>query len=118
MSTATMPAVDRVEASRMAVCMRRERAALKEALRTGEREHRDVLLKAKNTTGTPEATLRVTEFLLTLRFVGATKAQRILDELGISPCKRLGGLGRQQAADLWEFLGRWLREHPMTIARG
>lgn len=119
MSAATqvaMPEVDRAAASRAAVAIRRDRAALKAALRSGARTHRDVLVEAMRGDDEVAASLRVTDFLLTLPFVGSAKLGRILEQLAISDRKRLGGLGRQQASSLWEFLGQWLARHPVRGA--
>lgn len=111
-----MPEVDRAAASRAAVAMRRDRAALKGALRSGARTHREVLVTAMEGDDDVAASLRVTEFLLTLPFVGQAKLERIMAGLAISERKRLGGLGRQQAASLWDFLGQWLATHPVRTA--
>lgn len=114
----TMPEVDRAAASRAAVAMRRERALLKDDLRRGRRPHQQTLLAAMNREDEAAQSLRVTEFLLTLPFVGEAKLERIMDELGISPRKRLGGLGRHQAKHLWTFLGEWLVKHPIRTGLG
>ncbi|MGI8393374.1 guanylate kinase [Leucobacter sp. W1038] len=98
-----MPEVDRLAANRAAVAARRARADLKHRLRSGELSP----LKALNDSANPElpeATLRVSEYLQTFPAVGETKTLRALDELGISPRKRLGGLGRQQRQRLEEFV--------------
>lgn len=108
-----MPQVDRAAASRAAVAMRRDRAVLKEDLRCGRISHQQILVSAMNKENPAAQSLRVTEFLLTLPFVGEAKLARILDELGISPRKRLAGLGRHQAKHLWDFLGEWLVKHPI-----
>ena len=112
-----MPQVDRRAASQVAVTRRRERAALKDALREGRQDHRQVLVDAKQGGDEVAASLRVPEFLQTLPFVGPVKQGRIMAELDISSRKRLGGLGQQQAKALWDFLGRWLTEHPIETPR-
>ncbi|MGB4137704.1 MAG: guanylate kinase, partial [Microbacterium sp.] len=48
--------------------------------------------------------MRVTDFLMALPAIGAGKRDRILEELRISPVKRLGGLGVRQIAALRGFL--------------
>ena len=50
------------------------------------------------------ATIRVTDFLKSLRGVGVNKIPRILEELDISPRKRLGGLGKHQRAGLRKWI--------------
>ncbi|HWV50913.1 MAG TPA: guanylate kinase [Microbacterium sp.] len=49
---------------------------------------------------------RVTDFLLALPAIGVGKKDRVLEELHISPVKRLGGLGIRQR----EALSAWLDE--------
>lgn len=91
------------EASAIAVSRRRERAAVKGAIRSGERNALDVAEAAwQNPSGT-EGGLRVVEFLMSLRGIGETKLPSILDETGISERKRMGFLGvrQQRALRLW-----------------
>ena len=51
-----------------------------------------------------EASLRVTDFLMSIPALGAKKVSGLMASLGISPRKRLGALGRRQSAELREFL--------------
>lgn len=51
-----------------------------------------------------EGKMRVTDFLLAIPAIGRTKLPRILEELTISPAKRLGGLGVHQRSRLATFL--------------
>lgn len=98
-----MPPVDRVAASKAAVAARRDRAALKERLRSGELSALRVLEQSSQ----PEsvaARLRVTDYLMSLPSIGVTKVSRMLEELGISEKKRLGGLGRHQRERLKAML--------------
>jgi guanylate kinase len=91
------------EASAIAVSRRRERAAVKGAIRSGERNALDVAEAAwRNPSGT-EGGLRVVEFLMSLRGIGETKLPSILDETGISERKRMGFLGvrQQRTLRLW-----------------
>jgi len=101
------PEVDRVAASRAAVAARRARAAVKAALRAGTRSPRSVLAAAWSDHASAEASLRVTEFLLSLPAVGERKLERILERLAISPRKRLGGLGGHQRERLAAFVDSW-----------
>lgn len=100
---AEMPEVDRAAANRAAVAARRARAELKERLRSGELTPLRALEESLDPEN-PAATLRITDFLLSLPAIGAVKAPKILDQLGISERKRLGGLGRQQRVRLEEFI--------------
>ncbi|WP_460568693.1 guanylate kinase [Humibacter soli] len=98
------PEVDRVAASRAAVAARRARAAVKTAIASGERPPLDVLEVAVAHPDGPEGTLRITDFLMSLKAIGATKTTEILKRLQISPVKRLGGLGKHQRERLRAFL--------------
>src|SRR5699024_9870706 len=60
-----MPDVDRVAANRAAIEARRARADLKERLRSGETSPLKAIERSAEH-GTPEATLRITDFLLAL----------------------------------------------------
>ncbi|MGA0565974.1 guanylate kinase [Rathayibacter sp. KR2-224] len=98
------PEVDRVAASRAAVAARRARAAVKAAITAGARSPVEVLDAAAADPTGPEGTLRVTDFLMSLKAIGATKTADILSRLEIAPVKRLGGLGKHQRTRLREFL--------------
>lgn len=98
-----MPPVDRRAASRAAVAARRERAALKDRLRSGEISPLRVLEQSVDPVSVA-ARLRVTDYLMSLPAIGVTKGLRILDELKISEKKRLGGLGAQQRDRLEWFI--------------
>ena len=64
----------------------------------------ELLRRAWDRPDTPAAAMRVTEFLTSIPAIGEGKRDRILADLGISPVKRLGGLGSRQRADLMRFL--------------
>lgn len=98
-----MPAVDRVAANRAAIAARRARADLKARLRSGALSPLRALEQSL-VPGSPAATLRVTDFLLSFPAIGQVKAERLLAELAISPRKRLGGLGPQQRTRLEAFV--------------
>ncbi|KQO99840.1 guanylate kinase [Leifsonia sp. Leaf264] len=100
----TPPEVDRVAASRAAVAARRARAAVKAAIADGERNPLDVLRVAGEDPASVEGGIRVTEYLTSIPSIGVTKMHRFMEELGISPAKRLGGLGRHQRRRLRGFL--------------
>jgi len=109
-----MPEVDRTAASRAAVAARRARAAVKDAVRTGERSALDVADAAWRDTSSAEAGMRVSELLGTLRGLGPARVAEVLELLRISPVKRLGGLGHRQRARLQA----WLRAREGGIGRG
>lgn len=94
-----MPEVDRLAANQAAVAARQARAELKRKLRSGEISPMRVMADSV-VSGNPAVSLRVTDFLQTFPAVGEVKALRALSELGISPRKRLGGLGPKQRGRL------------------
>lgn len=98
------PEVDRVAASRKAVAARRERAALKQDVAMRVISPQELLARAHADPDSAAAAMRVTEFLMAIPAIGEGKRDRILTELGISPVKRLGGLGVRQRRSLREFL--------------
>jgi guanylate kinase len=101
------PEVDRAAASKAAVAARRARAKVKQDILTGARTPLAVLRASIDADAKPEHTLRVTEYLTSIPNIGPTKLERILTDLGISPSKRLGGLGVHQREHLEDFIVRW-----------
>ena len=99
-----MPEVDRRAASQAAVQARRARAAIKQAVFDSSRSALDVLAVATIDPVSVEASMRVTDFLKSLRGIGIAKIPNILATLDISEKKRLGGLGRHQRV----LLRNWL----------
>ncbi|MGJ0388196.1 guanylate kinase [Microbacterium sp. CGR1] len=110
-----VPEVDRAAAARKAVERRRARASLKRDLTMRVVTPQAVLDRATADPDSVEGSMRITDFLLALPAIGAGKRDRILDELHISPVKRLGGLGvRQRVA-----LSQWLDSRfPLLEPRG
>lgn len=100
----TPPEVDRVAASRAAVEARRARAALKNAIAAGEATALSVLDDGLEHPDGVAGRMRVTDFLLSVPAIGRTKLTRILEDLGISPAKRIGGLGHNQRVRLRSFI--------------
>lgn len=99
---------DPQEASAIAVAKRRARAAVKCAIADGTADPLGVARLAWDDPASAAATLRMNEFLGSIRGIGPTKVERILDDLDIRPRKRLGFLGVRQI----ERLGEWLRNRP------
>ena len=106
------------EASLIAVERRRARAAVKRAIEAGERAPLAVALLAWREEDSAEASLRVTEFLGSIAGIGAIKIPRILNELGISPRKRLGALGGRQIETLSAWLGTRTPQNGAPLRRG
>jgi guanylate kinase len=102
-ATPAMPEVDRVAANRAAIAARRARAELKRRLRSGEVSPFRVLEQSR-VPGSPAASLRITDYLLSFPAIGAVKAGRVREQLGISDRKRLGGLGKLQRERLESFV--------------
>ena len=107
MTRTTPPEVDRVAAARAAVAARRARATVKAAVANRERRALEVAEAAWNgEPGAPEATLRVRELLMSIPSLGPTRADRVMEQLGIAASKRVGGLGVRQREKLREYLLR------------
>lgn len=107
------PEVDRAAASRRAVAARRERAALKKDVATRVITPQELLRRALAEPASAAGAMRVPEFLTAIPAIGEGKRDRILRDLGISPVKRLGGLGSRQREDLRRFLdARWPELEP------
>jgi len=107
------PEVDRAAASRRAVAARRARAALKKDIAMRVVTPQEVLRRAFADAASPSGTMRVTEFLTSIPAIGEGKRDRLLAELGISPVKRLGGLGARQRRALTRLLDeRWPELQP------
>ncbi|HEU0257176.1 MAG TPA: guanylate kinase [Microbacteriaceae bacterium] len=103
-----MPAVDRQAASRAAVAARRARAVVKNSVQAGQLRPLDVLRDARRQPEGTAGRLRVEEFLRSIRGIGPRRAADVLAELRISRSRRLGGLGRHQAARLGDWLTKRL----------
>ncbi len=101
----TPPEVDRVAASRAAVAARRRRAAVKAEIVAGRRTALDVAETGWRDPDSVEAGLRVRELLGSIRYLGRTRVAKLLDDLGISDKKRVGGLGARQRERLRDYLG-------------
>jgi guanylate kinase len=94
-----------VAAARAAIAARRARAAVKASIASRERRALEVVEAAWNGPVTaPEATLRVRELLTSVPTLGPTRADRIMQQLGIAASKRVGGLGVRQRVKLRAFL--------------
>ena len=107
------PEVDRAAASRRAVEARRARASLKKDVAMRVITPQELVRRAFADPTSPAGTMRVTEFLTSIPAIGEGKRDRILDQLGISPVKRLGGLGARQRRAIEAYLDeRWPELHP------
>ncbi len=109
-----MPDVDRAAASRAAIEARRARAAVKQAVRTGERSALSVAEAAWRDAESVEAGMRVRDLIGTLKGLGPTRTLAALETLGIAEVKRLGGLGHRQR----QALRAWLRAREAVAGHG
>ncbi len=109
-----MPDVDRAAASRAAVEARRARAAVKQAVRAGERSALSVAEAAWRDAEGVEAGMRVRDLIGTLKGLGPTRTLAALESLGIAEVKRLGGLGHRQR----QSLRAWLRAREAVAGHG
>jgi hypothetical protein len=91
----------RLEALARANEVRSRRAALKDALKRGEQDLRDVLAAP------PEylRTAKVLDLLMATPKLGRVKSARVLEQCRISPSKTVGGLSERQRAKLLAYLG-------------
>ena len=96
--------VDRAAAGRAAIAARRARAAVKQEISARRRTALDAAQAGWNDPQSAEASLRVTELLGSVPSLGPTRTARIMDELGISDKKRVGGLGIRQRSKLRDWL--------------
>jgi guanylate kinase len=110
------PEVDRVAASRAAVAARRARAAVKREIAERRRTALDVATHGWAHPDSVEAGLRVRELLGSIPGLGPTRVARLLDDLGISDKKRVGGLGTRQRTRIADYLGvRQPRQHSHLV---
>jgi guanylate kinase len=79
---------------------------VKRQVSRGERSASEVLTSAARDATLPEASLRVSELIGSIPWLGPTRTAKIMQDLRISPSKRLGGLGVHQYQRLHEFLVR------------
>jgi hypothetical protein len=92
----------RMDALQHANAIRTRRAQLKRELKTGRRSIDQVLLEP------PEwvETAKLFDILLAVPKYGRVKAQKVLQEVKISPSKTIGGLSERQRRELVALLRR------------
>ena len=96
--------------SERAVAARRERADAKRRLKDGEINPRELLVSP-----TPSvARMKVVEFLSALPQMGPLRAQALMGRIGISPHRRIAGLGTRQREELLRHLERALSEKMLS----
>ena len=103
MSVPELDADARRQALEKAKRARQVRAQLKHMLKSGEVQLHEVLDRAADAPAL--AKMRVVEVLEALPNVGKITAARLMDELGISPTRRVQGLGHRQREALLDRFG-------------
>ncbi|MCL5292649.1 MAG: integration host factor [Actinobacteria bacterium] len=93
----------RQEALKKAAEARQKRAELRKQLKAGQVRIGDVL---KRTDDTIVARMKVSSLLESLPGVGKAKAQKIMSDAGISPTRRVQGLGSKQKEALVNALSK------------
>ena len=91
---------ERRDALKAAVAARRSRAAFKEEIKVGRKSWRDAFSAQDESI----KKMRVRELIESLPGVGEVRAKNILEKAGISPTRRVGGVGRSQYEKLLELM--------------
>lgn len=93
-----------------AVRARRERADAKQALKSGSAQPAALLTDPSDAI----ARMKVIDFLASLPQMGSLRAQTLMERIGISPQRRIGGLGIRQRSELLRHLERALPEKMLS----
>ena len=94
----------------IAVRARRERAELKLALKEGRISVREALSDQRSSI----ERMKVVELISSLPQMGNTRALNLMERIGISPSRRIAGLGRRQVTELVQQLERSLPEKTLS----
>jgi hypothetical protein len=97
-----LTAEDRARALARAAEVRRVRAEVREALRTGTLTIGDVLARSEDE---QIGGIKVKAVLTALPGLGKVKSYRLMESIGIAENRRLRGLGERQKAALRDALG-------------
>ncbi len=87
----------RRDALKKAAIARRQRADLKEQLRSGRTKFEDLLARTEDEI---VGKMKVSSVLEALPGVGRVGARKVMERIRISETRRMQGLGRKQRADL------------------
>ncbi len=91
---------ERRDALKAAVAARRSRAAFEEEIKVGKKSWKDAFSAQDESI----KKMRVRELIESLPGVGEVRAKNILEKAGISPTRRIGGVGRSQYEKLLELM--------------
>ena len=91
---------ERRDALKAAVAARRSRAAFKEEIKVGKKSWKDAFSAQDESI----KKMRVRELIESVPGVGEVRAKNILERAGISPTRRVGGVGRSQYEKLLELM--------------
>ncbi|MEO9249271.1 integration host factor, actinobacterial type [Citricoccus nitrophenolicus] len=104
MALKELSAAEREAARSKALQARTARADLKESFRSGRSTLEQVFTAADQDAAIGR--MRTVDLLQTLQGVGEVRAAKIMESCGISPNRRLRGLGRRQREALIAYIGR------------
>ncbi|WP_226344838.1 integration host factor, actinobacterial type [Agilicoccus flavus] len=93
----------RAEALEKAAAARRERAAVKNRLKSGQNTLKEVVGEGK--TSDVIGKMKVSSLLESMPGVGRVRARQIMEEVGISETRRVRGLGANQITALLDRFG-------------
>ncbi len=93
---------DRAKALEKAAAVRQKRAEYRAKIKSGSMSFADVMKKSDDPV---IARMKVTTLLESLPGYGKAKAAKLMEELEISPSRRVQGLGARQREQLMERLG-------------
>lgn len=93
-----------------AIEARRERAQLKRELKEGTKRVRDVF----DDPSPAIARMKVMDLIAALPNMGTLRAKSVMERIGISPTRRVAGLGRRQSVELIRHLERSVSEKMLS----
>ncbi|HHV93284.1 MAG TPA: integration host factor [Firmicutes bacterium] len=102
MSLPKLTAEEKLQALEKAQSMRKQRAQIREQLKSGKLTLRDVLNQADDEV---VGRMRVSYLLQSLPQIGKVTSRRIMEEIGIHENRRVQGLGPRQIDALLKKLG-------------